>query len=128
MLPMLTENQKGRGGTDFDELLRFANGEAIDHAVDIWSGGRWTSTEQLRIPMDIDGIVYFTDGMAATPSVEVYKRHTSDGYIYNQYYVTLVMRAYIVKCPKVVPRIVPEEEKSLHSKFIDELKSRVLSV
>ena len=60
--------------------------------------------------------------------VEVYKRDTSEGYVYNGYYVTPLLRAYVVKCPKVVPRFVPDEEKSLHTRFIDELRRRVNSV
>ena len=63
----------GRGWTDFNELLSYANGQTITHSVEQWINGKWASKSDARLSIPIDGIVYFTDGMASTPSVSVHQ-------------------------------------------------------
>ena len=75
---------KGRGGTDFNELIKYANGEEIDRSgktksyqkghtyskgagITVWEKGEWVSKKSIKLKKQIDGIVYFTDGQAATP-------------------------------------------------------------
>ncbi len=72
---------KGRGGTDFNELLKYANGEEIDRGggmrgrshqgVQVWKAGRWVEERRVKLRGVFDGIVYFTDGQAATPTERV---------------------------------------------------------
>jgi len=78
---------KGRGGTDYNELIKYANGEEIDRSgttrsyqsghtyskeagITIWEKGNWVAKKSIKLDKQIDGIVYFTDGQAATPFVE----------------------------------------------------------
>ena len=75
---------KGRGGTDYNELIKYANGEEIDRSgttksyqrghtyskaagITVWEKGNWVAKESIKLNKQIDGIVYFTDGQAATP-------------------------------------------------------------
>ena len=75
---------KGRGGTDYNELIKYANGEEIDRSgttksyqrghtyskaagITVWEKGNWAAKESIKLNKQIDGIVYFTDGQAATP-------------------------------------------------------------
>ena len=77
---------KGRGGTDFNELIKYANGEEIDRSgttqsyqkghtyskeagIVLWEKNRWIKKKSATLRKQIDGIIYFTDGQAATPSV-----------------------------------------------------------
>ena len=78
---------KGRGGTDYNELIKYANGEEIDRSsktqsyqkghtyskeagILIWEKNRWVTEKSTILRKQIDGIIYFTDGQAATPFVE----------------------------------------------------------
>jgi len=63
----------GRGGTDFNELLSYANGQIITHPVEQWINGKWTTRSNARLSFPLDGIIYFTDGYASTPSVSVHQ-------------------------------------------------------
>ena len=75
---------KGRGGTDFNELIKYANGEEIDRSgttksyqrghtyrkaagIVVWEKGEWVTKDSIKLNRQIDGIIYFTDGQAATP-------------------------------------------------------------
>ena len=77
---------KGRGGTDFNELIKYANGEEIDRSgttqsyqqghtyskeagIVLWEKNRWIKKKSAILRKQIDGIIYFTDGQAATPFV-----------------------------------------------------------
>ena len=77
---------KGRGGTDFNELIKYANGEEIDRSgttqsyqqghtyskeagIVLWEKNRWIKKKSTTLRKQIDGIIYFTDGQAATPFV-----------------------------------------------------------
>ena len=78
---------KGRGGTDYNELINYANGQEIDRSgvtqsyqeghtyskeagITLWEKNRWVNAKSANLRQQIDGIIYFTDGQAATPSVE----------------------------------------------------------
>ena len=78
---------KGRGGTDYNELLKYSNGEEIDRStttksyqkghtyskkagIVVWEKNRWATKQTLKLDRPIDGIIYFTDGQAATPFVK----------------------------------------------------------
>ena len=78
---------KEEGGTDYNELINYANGQEIDHSgatqsyqeghtyskeagITIWENNRWVNAKSANLRHQIDGIIYFTDGQAATPTVE----------------------------------------------------------
>ena len=78
---------KGRGGTDYNELIKYGNGGEIDRSgttesyqrghtyskaagITVWEKGNWVTKESIKLDKQIDGIVYFTDGQAATPFEE----------------------------------------------------------
>ena len=79
--PEAVPEVKGRGGTDFNELLKYANGEEIDRSggmrgsshqgIQVWKAGRWVEERRVKLHGMFDGIVYFTDGQAATPTERV---------------------------------------------------------
>ena len=79
--PEAVPEVKGRGGTDFNELLKYANGEEIDRSggmrgsshqgIQVWKAGRWVEERRVKLRGRFDGIVYFTDGQAATPTERV---------------------------------------------------------
>jgi predicted metal-dependent peptidase len=79
--PEAVPEVKGRGGTDFNELLKYANGEEIvrsgemhgrsHQGIQVWRGGRWVEESSARLREQIDGVVYFTDAQAATPTESV---------------------------------------------------------
>jgi hypothetical protein len=79
--PEAVPEVKGRGGTDFNELLKYANGEEIDRSgemhgrshqgIQVWRGRGWVEEISVRLRNPVDGIVYFTDGQAATPTEAV---------------------------------------------------------
>ena len=83
-LPKGKIDVKGRGGTDFNELIKYANGEEIDRSgntksyqkghtyskgsgITVWEKGDWVTRKSIKLKKQIDGIVYFTDGQASTP-------------------------------------------------------------
>ena len=67
----------GRGGTNYDEVISYANRNIInrnddDLPIDIWMGNNWMRTYSTQIPYQADGLIYFTDGLA--PQVTVNSR------------------------------------------------------
>ena len=59
----------GRGGTNYDEVISYANRNTIhrheeDFPIIIWEDGQWAQTHSVQIPYPADGLIYFTDGLA----------------------------------------------------------------
>ena len=60
----------GRGGTDFNEIIKFANGEEITHKMRLLRGKNWIEQTSMKLSSPVDGLIYFTDGHASKPSAE----------------------------------------------------------
>ena len=60
----------GRGGTDFNEIIKFANGEEISHKLRLLRGKVWVEQASIKLKSPVDGLIYFTDGHAPKPRTE----------------------------------------------------------
>lgn len=65
----------GRGGTNYDEVISYANRVNIDrteeeHPILLWKENRWIETRSTQIPYVADGLIYFTDGLAPKVTVK----------------------------------------------------------
>ena len=88
----------GRGGTNYDEVISYANRVNInrteeEHPILLWEGNRWIETGSIQIPYAADGLIYFTDGVA--PKVTVKPTSPILWVISGQYAVSKDSEEYI---------------------------------